>query len=158
MLRVFRIARLVRVVRLFRVFKELVMLVRTLGEALRAVFWMALLCSVVVFVGGVLCTMVMGGEHQARNDPADGGNEGAAAETATLTDDDIAALVVREYFGTLSLSIFSHFVLITTENWVDMATAVMQRHGAVWGFCAREYSRVQKVFRCRAASGRVGLA
>lgn len=119
-LRVFRIARLVRVVRLFRVFKELVMLVRTMGEALRAVFWMALLCSVVVFVGGVLCTMTMGGDPPT---PAEEDPERAADRA-----------VIYAHFGSLTQSLFSHFVLITTESWVGIATAVMEIHGAFWGF------------------------
>jgi len=141
-LRIFRILRLIRVLRLLRVFKELVLLVRTLGEALRAVFWTAGLLMVVVYVGGVLCTLLISpnivGPTREEYDLAFGKDPlsshisscNATNSSASAEPDDLDACF--EYFGTLSRSLYTHFVLITTEKWTDIVAPVLEIHGSFW--------------------------
>merc|ERR1719420_345918 len=40
---------------------------------------------------------------------------------------------VNKYFGTLSRAIYSHFCMVTLENWPNIANAAMQQNG-LWAF------------------------
>lgn len=115
-LRVFRLLRLVRIVRLLRFSSELVLLVRTLAESLRAVFWMGVLMIGVLYLFAVMCCTLLLPAIDALGD--------------SEHPDDVA---VRRIFGSLGSSLFTHFVLVTTENWTDIADPVMAKFGWGWG-------------------------
>lgn len=102
-LRVFRLIRLARLIRVLRMFQELVLLVQTLGNSIRAVGWMSLLLGMIIYTGSVICVLLLG-------EPMRDSNED-----------------INKYFGTLGDAIFSHFCVVTLEGWPDVAMAAMQQ-------------------------------
>lgn len=106
--RVFRLVRLVRLVRVFRMFSELVLLVQTLSNSLRAVGWMSLLLGMITYTGSIICVLMIGQAH--KEDP-----------------------LVQQHFGTLGDALFSHFCVVTLEGWPDIAAAAMN-HSWLWAF------------------------
>jgi len=100
-LRVFRLIRLARLIRVLRMFNELVILVQTLGNSIRAVGWMSLLLGMIIYTGSIICVILLGEPHK--------GNE-----------------EIDKYFGTLGDALFSHFCVVTLEGWPDIALAAMQ--------------------------------
>lgn len=103
-LRVFRLVRLVRLVRVLRMFSELVVLVQTLGNSIRAVGWMSLLLLMITYTGSIVTVLLLGVPYKD-------------------TDDDI-----NQYFGSLGDALFSHFCVVTLEGWPDIATAAINKH------------------------------
>mmetsp|Transcript_43387 Transcript_43387/g.80804 ORF Transcript_43387/g.80804 Transcript_43387/m.80804 type:complete len:612 (-) Transcript_43387:73-1908(-) len=102
-LRVFRLVRLARLIRVLRMFHELVLLVQTLGNSIRAVGWMSLLLGMIIYTGSVICVMLLGEPMRDENED------------------------INTYFGTLGDAIFSHFCVVTLEGWPDVAMAAMQQ-------------------------------
>lgn len=105
-LRVFRLVRLARLIRVLRMFNELVILVQTLGNSIRAVGWMSLLLSMIIYTGSIICVILLGEPHKDNQD-------------------------INFYFGTLGDALFSHFCVVTLEGWPDIAKAAMQQN-PVW--------------------------
>eukprot|EP00448_Togula_jolla_P008990 CAMPEP_0170601802 /NCGR_PEP_ID=MMETSP0224-20130122/18051_1 /TAXON_ID=285029 /ORGANISM="Togula jolla, Strain CCCM 725" /LENGTH=499 /DNA_ID=CAMNT_0010926597 /DNA_START=210 /DNA_END=1710 /DNA_ORIENTATION=+ len=105
-LRVFRLVRLVRLIRVLRMFSELVILVQTIGNSIRAVAWMSLLLSIIMYTGSIITVLLIG--HPNAGDPD-----------------------VDEYFGDIGSALFSHFCVVTLEGWPDIATTAM-RHHRLW--------------------------
>lgn len=107
-LRVFRLVRLIRLVRILRMFSELVILVQTLGNSMAAVGWMSVLLFMIIYTGSVITVLLLGQPHR----------------------DD---LEVQRYFGSLGNALFSHFCVVTLENWPDIALAATEKHW-IWAF------------------------
>jgi voltage-gated sodium channel len=107
-LRVFRLMRLARLIRVLRMFNELVVLVQTLGNSIRAVGWMSLLLSMIIYTGSVICVILIGESND---------NDGE----------------VNFYFGSLGDALFAHFCVVTLEGWPDIARAAM-KHSSLWAF------------------------
>lgn len=108
-LRVFRLMRLVRLVRVLRMFSELVVLIQTLANSIKAVGWMSLLLSMILYTGSVICVLLLG---QPYGD----------------SDEDI-----DWFFGSLPRALYSHFCVVTLEGWPDIAMASIN-HSPVWAF------------------------
>jgi voltage-gated sodium channel len=106
-LRVFRLLRLARLIRVLRMFNELVILVQTLGNSIRAVGWMSLLLGMIIYTGSVICVILIGEPH--RDDDKD----------------------IKFFFGTLGDALFSHFCVVTLEGWPDIARSAM-RTNSMW--------------------------
>lgn len=102
-LRVFRLLRLARLIRVLRMFNELVILVQTLANSIRAVGWMSLLLGMILYTGSVICVILLGEPNRDNED-------------------------ITTYFGTLGDALFSHFCVVTLENWPDIAKAAMQQN------------------------------
>lgn len=101
-LRVFRLVRLARLIRVLRMFNELVILVQTLGNSIRAVGWMSLLLGMIIYTGSVICVILLGEPEKDNED-------------------------INQFFGTLGDALFSHFCVVTLEGWPDIARAAMQQ-------------------------------
>lgn len=106
-LRMMRLVRLVRLIRVLRMFSELVVLIQTIGNSIRAVAWMSLLLSMIMYVGAIVTTLLVGLPHRE-------------------TDPD-----VDQHFGSIGKSLFSHFCIVTLEGWPDIATTAM-KHNQLW--------------------------
>lgn len=106
--RMFRLIRLVRLVRVLRMFNELVLLVHTIGNSMRAVAWMSLMLGMIMYSSSVVTVLMLGHPHSG--------------------DEDI-----QRFFGSLGNALFSHFCVVTLEGWTDIAEAAMNIH-RVWGF------------------------
>lgn len=102
-LRVFRLLRLARLIRVLRMFNELVVLVQTLGQSLRAVGWMSLLLGMIIYTGSVICVILLGEPNRDNED-------------------------INEFFGSLGDALFSHFCVVTLEGWPDIAKAAMEQN------------------------------
>jgi len=102
-LRVFRLLRLARLIRVLRMFNELVILVQTLANSIKAVGWMSLLLGMILYTGSVICVILLGEPNRDNED-------------------------ITAYFGTLGDALFSHFCVVTLENWPDIAKAAMQQN------------------------------
>jgi len=101
-LRVFRLIRLARLIRVLRMFNELVILVQTLGNSIRAVGWMSLLLGMIIYTGSIICVILLG-EPEKDNEE------------------------INQFFGTLGDALFSHFCVVTLEAWPDIARAAMEQ-------------------------------
>jgi len=106
-LRMFRLIRLARLIRVLRMFNELVVLVQTLGNSVRAVGWMSLLLGMIIYTGSIVCVLLLG---------------------QPLRDSDPE---IDKYFGSLGDALFSHFCVVTLESWPDIAMAAMQQ-SSLW--------------------------
>lgn len=107
-LRVFRLVRLARLIKVLRMFNELVILVQTLTNSMRAVGWMSLLLGIIMYTGSIVCVIVLDGPNSENDD-------------------------IRYYFGTLGDALFSHFCVVTLENWPNIARAAMNQ-SPLWAF------------------------
>jgi voltage-gated sodium channel len=107
-LRVFRLVRLARLIRVLRMFNELVILVHTLGNSMRAVGWMSLLLGMIIYTGSIVCVILLGEPNKDNED-------------------------INKFFGTLGDALFSHFCVVTLEAWPDIAQAAMQQ-SPMWAF------------------------
>jgi len=98
-MRVFRLLRIARIVRILHIFPELKKLVTGLAASLQAVFWVFCLLCVVMYVGALICAMELG--HQEED-----------------SDDEL-----REFFGSISSSFYTHFMIVTLEGYPAIAAA-----------------------------------
>lgn len=108
-LRTLRLFRLVRLVRVLRMFNELVVLIQTIVDSMRAVAWMSLLLGMIMYTGAIMTVMLIGIPHR-ENDP------------------DVAL-----HFGSLGSALFSHFCVVTLEAWPDIAMAAIKIN-RMWAF------------------------
>lgn len=106
-LRVFRLIRLVRLLRVIRMFNDLVILVQTIGNSIRAVAWMSLLLGMIMYTGSILTVVLLGIPYRD-SDPE-----------------------VMAHFGSLGSALFAHFCVVTLEAWPDIALAAIQ-HNSLW--------------------------
>lgn len=104
-LRVFRLLRLARLIRVLRMFNELVVLVQTLANSMRAVGWMSLLLGMIIYTGSIICVIIIGEPNKDNEE-------------------------IQLHFGTLGDALFSHFCVVTLEAWPDIAQAAMQQSPA----------------------------
>jgi len=104
-LRVFRLIRLVRLIRVLRMFSELVVLVQTIGNSMKAVAWMSLLLGMIMYTGSVITVLMLG---QSYPDDPD----------------------IQKYFGSLGSALFSHFCVVTLEGWPDIANSALAYNSA----------------------------
>lgn len=103
-LRVFRLARLVRLVRVLRMFSELVVLLSTLANSIKAVGWMSLLLSMILYTGSVICVLLLGQPYAEEDEDVDW------------------------FFGSLPRALYSHFCVVTLEGWPDIAGAAINHN------------------------------
>ncbi|WP_017558298.1 ion transporter [Nocardiopsis baichengensis] len=54
--------------------------------------------------------------------------------TSAVLAEKLFSRTAPEYFGDLGTSLFTLFMVMTTENWPDVADAVMAEHPAAWVF------------------------
>lgn len=108
-LRVFRLMRLARLVRVLRMFSELVILIETMRNSLRAVGWMALLLAMLLYTGSIVTVLLMGDNVDKNED-------------------------VDQFYGSMFKAVFWHFAMVTLENWPDMASTAMEQSSPAWGF------------------------
>lgn len=94
LMRVFRLLRILRIFRIFRVMRELHIIASGLIDAVQSVFWVSVICALILYVCGVTLTRLVG--H-----PEEG---------------DTLALVKKEYFGSLSSSMLTLFELMAFPN------------------------------------------
>jgi voltage-gated sodium channel len=109
-MRVARLLRLARIFRLLRFFKELWLLVAGVLSALRTLMWTWLFVLLIIYVFGLVATRLLGQEYGDK-------------------DPDM-----REYFGTVSASMFTLFQVVTTEGWADVARGSMVHQPSMWVF------------------------
>lgn len=105
-IRIFRLLRIVRIIRLMRRFQELVIMVQTLSNSVRTVFWMMIFSLGLLYFGALICVVLIG----------PGGDEDE-----------------QYYFGSVAQSLFTHVMIASGEGWVPVASALEDRHG-LWVF------------------------
>eukprot|EP00928_Gymnodinium_smaydae_P049904 TRINITY_DN33512_c0_g1_i1.p1 TRINITY_DN33512_c0_g1~~TRINITY_DN33512_c0_g1_i1.p1 ORF type:complete len:285 (+),score=64.65 TRINITY_DN33512_c0_g1_i1:164-1018(+) len=106
-LRVLRLIRLVRLVRILRMFSELVILLQTIVNSMKAVAWMSLLLGIIMYTGSVITVLLLGQPYGKSDEE------------------------VNKFFGSLGSALFSHFCVVTLEGWPDIAGAAMNQ-GRWW--------------------------
>eukprot|EP00746_Dinoflagellata_sp_MGD_P001574 gnl/MRDRNA2_/MRDRNA2_102986_c0_seq1.p1 gnl/MRDRNA2_/MRDRNA2_102986_c0~~gnl/MRDRNA2_/MRDRNA2_102986_c0_seq1.p1 ORF type:complete len:622 (-),score=92.82 gnl/MRDRNA2_/MRDRNA2_102986_c0_seq1:9-1874(-) len=109
-MRVVRLLRLARIFRLLRFFKELWLLVAGVLNALRTLMWTWMFILLIIYVFGLVATRMLGQEY-GETDPN-----------------------MKEYFGTVSASMFTLFQVVTLEGWSDVARDSMVHQPSMWIF------------------------
>lgn len=122
MMRVVRILRVLRVLRLIKNVQELFVLALAMLEALRTSFWIAMLMVMLMLVGAILCTTVIG--HNATRFEV--GPGGAGICLPDLDDPDFDLNCIRSYWGSTLASMFTLFQLLTFDNWSAVARVVVE--------------------------------
>merc|ERR1719421_960361 len=142
-LRVMRLLRLIRIFRLVRLFRELYLLVNGIANAARALFWVAMLTTLVILVSAIFITRTLGQGaaleyahySECRDDPR--------FHTRPIGDVELAELMSKpelynehespklacsllKWYGTVPSSMFSLFGVMTLEGWPDMARTTMK--------------------------------
>lgn len=107
-LRIMRLVRLARIFRLLRFFKELWLLVTGIAGAMRTLVWAFLLLGVLIYVCAILAFQLLG-EPYREEDPD-----------------------INMHFGSLEITMFTNFQLITLEGWPDICRIAMVHEG--WSF------------------------
>ena len=102
--RILQLFRLARIFQLLRLSHELSLLAFNLAMSLRAVFWVFLLLFTLIYIGALFCASELGSSDNAQ---------------------------LRSLFGNLWISIFSHFKLMTLEQWVDVCNLAMEE-SPIW--------------------------
>jgi len=102
--RILQLFRLARIFQLLRLSHELSLLAFNLAMSLRAVFWVFLLLFTLIYIGALFCASELGSSHNAQ---------------------------LRNLFGNLWASIFTHFKLMTLEQWVDVCNLAMEE-SPIW--------------------------
>lgn len=102
--RILQLFRLARIFQLLRLSHELSLLAFNLAMSLKAVFWVFLLLFTLIYIGALFCASELGHSDNAQ---------------------------LRSLFGNLWASIFSHFKLMTLEQWVDVCNLAMEEN-PVW--------------------------
>lgn len=69
LMRTFRLLRLLRIIRIFRLMKQLYLLANSMLDAFSAVFWVSVLCSMILYVCSILLTRLVG-RPGTEGDPA----------------------------------------------------------------------------------------
>merc|ERR1719487_126532 len=138
-LRALRLLRLARIVKLVRLFRELYLLVNGISHALRALFWVAVMTTLVILVCSIFITRTIGQRWTVR-EYAHTGRCSGVPEYHTRPREEVyddpyfdpvespkLACTILEYFGTVPESMFSLFCVMTLEGWPDMARTLMHR-------------------------------
>jgi voltage-gated sodium channel len=114
-----RILRLVRLIRILKVFSQLFLLVSGLTNAMRTLFWVAVMLFICLYTCAIFLTLTVGHDDNTYNPYFK--EHGWDHE---------------EYFGDIWSSMFSLFQITTLDHWAeDIARHVMQRQPAmVWFF------------------------
>jgi len=95
--RVLQLFRLARIFQLLRLSHELSTLAFNLAMSLKAVFWVFLLLFTLIYIGALFCASELGSNEK-----------------------------LKGVFGNIWISIFSHFKLMTLEQWVDICSLAME--------------------------------
>lgn len=107
-LRLLRIARLARMVKILRYFRELWMLIMGIFDAMKTLFWAWCLIILVIYVWAIFSTRMIGKPH-------------------VDDSEDIAF-----WFGSVPLSMFTLFMVVTLEGWPDVCRECMRYEGWSW--------------------------
>lgn len=129
--RILRALRLARILRLLRFFKELWLLVSGVINSLRTLAWAWLLIVLIIYIFGIFTTRTLGQTY---------GCALKDRERLLMEEDvDDSSRFLEEcdpemdvYFGTVPLSMFTFFQIITTEGWADIARRSMDKIGVMW--------------------------
>lgn len=103
-MRTFRVLRIARVARVLHVFPELALLISGLAASMRAVFWVFCFLVVIMYIGALVCAMELG----------------------QIDDPDL-----RDFFGSVGKSFYTHFMVVTLEGYPAVASAAGQQ-SAFW--------------------------
>eukprot|EP00929_Paragymnodinium_shiwhaense_P070927 TRINITY_DN3601_c0_g1_i2.p1 TRINITY_DN3601_c0_g1~~TRINITY_DN3601_c0_g1_i2.p1 ORF type:complete len:691 (+),score=111.26 TRINITY_DN3601_c0_g1_i2:152-2224(+) len=101
--RLFRLLRLLRIIRVLLVCKELKLLFVGMFTSLTAVCWAFVLLLMLMYLGTLLCAIMLG-SHPS----------------------------LKQYFGSIPMGLFTHFMICTMEAWPDVSDAVMAAAGDWW--------------------------
>lgn len=102
-LRILRLLRLARIARVLLVSKELKLITVGIFSSLSTVMWTFVLISVMMYVGALGCVILLGREES-----------------------------LSEYFGSVWMGLYTHFMIITLEAWPDISDSVMDTSSALW--------------------------
>jgi voltage-gated sodium channel len=142
-LRVLRLLRLIRIFRLVRLFRELYLLVNGIANAARALFWVAMLTTLVILVSAIFITRTLGQGKALEYAYYGECRDDSRFYTRPLTDVELVELMGKpelysehespklacsllNWFGTVPNSMFSLFGVMTLEGWPDMARTTMK--------------------------------
>lgn len=95
-MRILRLLRIARIVRILHICPELSMLISGLAASMKAVFWVFSFLLVFMYICALICTMELG----------------------TSKDDEM-----RQYFGSVGSSFYTHFMVLTLEGYPDIVKA-----------------------------------
>jgi len=101
-MRVFRLLRIGRIVRILHICPELYLLTSSLASSVQTVFWVFCLLIIVMYICALACTAQLGQEAS-----------------------------LRDYFGSIDRSCFTHFMILTLEGYPAVAKAAGET-SSIW--------------------------
>jgi len=122
LLRLVRIVRVLRILRLLRFVRELLLLVRGIAGALRALGWSFLMMCIVLYISSVFATEIMREQFQLLDNDAVQDPEG-----------DLA--LIHSWFGSIGTSFLTLSQLMTLEGWPSVVRKTAMEHNKHWLLC-----------------------
>lgn len=98
--RMIHLFRVMRIMRLVHISPELSLLLLGLATSLKAVVWVFMLLFLVMYCGAIFCALELGNSKNPK---------------------------LREAFGTIPYSLYTHFKLLTLESWPDILGWAMEQ-------------------------------
>jgi voltage-gated sodium channel len=111
-LRLLRLLRLARLIRLVKIFKELWLVVQGLIESFKVLFWVIMLLLIVIYPFAIFLNIWL------------------VDDCDTMAEDAKQPFpLCREMFGTVPLSMYTMFQVMTLESWsMEIVRKIMPRH------------------------------
>jgi Ca2+-binding EF-hand superfamily protein len=139
-LKVLRMLRLIRVAKLFKMFPQLQVLIEGLVNACRNLAWVSLLMSLVTYMIVLVLIRFVSTEDTRKDckflervhgstkylEPSTGEsavNEISCTDCSLAANADETVCQLSLYFDNVIRSMYSMFVVLTGENWIDIAAA-----------------------------------
>merc|ERR1719235_770474 len=111
-LRLLRLMRLARLIRLVKIFKELWLVVQGLIESFKVLFWVIMLLVMVIYPFAIFLNIVL------------------ERDCDVMATDPVQPFpLCREMFGTVPLSMYTMFQVMTLESWsMEIVRKIIPRH------------------------------
>jgi len=118
-LRILRLLRLVRLVRLFRQFKKLIIVMRSIKDAIETTFWVASVLVICIYVCAIFCVDFIGRAKE-------GTYPGFSDEVAVINEQEVMAnFNPHIVFGSMSAAMCSLFNIAILAEWTEIVRPVL---------------------------------
>jgi len=124
-LRILRLLRLVRLVRLFKQFSKLIIVMRSIKDAIEATFWVACVLVICIYVCAIFCVDFIGGAPE-------GTYPGFATDPAVIDEQEVMANFNPHItFGSMGAAMCSLFNIAIMAEWTEIVRPVMLKQPAM---------------------------
>lgn len=123
-LRILRLLRLMRLLRLFRQFSKLVIVMRSIMDAMVTTLWVASILLIIIYVCAIFCVDIIGQDN--------GTYEAYATDVATIDESEtMANFNPYIVFGSMPVAMLSLFNIAILAEWTEIVRPIQQKQPAM---------------------------